>query len=187
MTPARAETELIKLIPQLEKLARIMAPTPDRAEDLAQEALLRVWARLEAGAEIEDLRPYLMTVLRHASHRTRPEGEELTESNAGIAPEDQMIRLACKEVRAAIERLPEPQAELLRPLCNEGATYQELAERFDLPPGTVMSRISRARARLCRELNLPRGRAVTALLDTIPPPSHASGIPSAAAHRDIPA
>lgn len=63
--------ELTSLIPALSRLARILAPSPHQAEDMVQDALLRVWARLQKGGTIDDLRPYLMTTLRNASTNSR--------------------------------------------------------------------------------------------------------------------
>ncbi len=164
------EATLIQLLPQLDRLSRILAPSPDRAEDLAQEALLQVWSRLQKGTDINDLRPYLMTVLRHSSRKAPEAGGiktvALTEQNAGSQPPAQTARLAWQDVQCAIDRLPADQAALLRVLYLRGASYQELAQQFDLPIGTVMSRLARARARLRKELDLPAGHAVAALLDT---------------------
>ncbi|HHI69652.1 MAG TPA: sigma-70 family RNA polymerase sigma factor [Rhodobacteraceae bacterium] len=161
----READSLTDLIPALQRLARILAPTPDQAEDMAQEALLRVWARLQDGASIDDLRPYLMTTLRNASTKPRTQDQELTEQNTpGQAPEV-WSRFACSDVGGALSRLPDDQADLLRPFAIQGASYAELAKTFDLPIGTVMSRISRARAQLRAELDLPKSRAVETLLE----------------------
>ena len=73
--------DLTTLMPALQRLARILAATPDLAEDMAQDALLRVWARLRKGGEIDDLRPYLMTTLRNASTRPPVQDQELTDQN----------------------------------------------------------------------------------------------------------
>ncbi len=169
---AQIEAELVALIPHLRRLARHFAPSPDRAEDMAQEALLQVWARLRAGARIDDLRPYLMTVLRHL--RARPPGQPapgnapattpLTERNAGTVAGNPTAGLACRDVLAAIGRLPADQRALLRLLCLTRLSYQDLAQHFGLPLGTVMSRLSRARARLRRDLDLPARDSVPALL-----------------------
>lgn len=156
---------LTALIPALSRLARILAPTPDRAEDMTQDALLRVWARLQKGGEIEDLRPYLMTTLRNASTKPAQQDQELTEQNAPSHPAEIWDRLACSDVLNALANMPDDLAELLRPLATSGASYSELAEMFDLPIGTVMSRISRARAQLRAELDLPKAHAVEVLLD----------------------
>ena len=166
MTNHATDTQaLTTLMPALTRLARILAPTPDLAEDMAQEALLRVWARLQKGGAIEDLRPYLMTTLRNASTRPPVQDQELTDQNTPSQPAEVWNRFACTDVNDAMSRLPDDQADLLRPLALQGATYAELAETFDLPIGTVMSRISRARAHLRADLDLPKTRAVEVLLE----------------------
>lgn len=155
---------LTALIPALSRLARILAPTPDQAEDMAQEALLKVWARLEKGAAIDDLRPYLMTTLRNASTKPVMQDQELTDQNTPSHPAEIWDRFACADVSLAVDQLPDNQAELLRPLVLYGASYADLAKMFKLPIGTVMSRISRARAQLRAEMGLPKNRAVESLL-----------------------
>jgi len=157
---------LVALMPPVARLARILAPTPEQAEDLAQDALVQVWAQLRRGGDIDDLRPYLMTVLRNANRATRPADQELTENNSPVCGPQFWGRIACENVSNAITSLSRQQRDLLLPLITEGATYKQLAQRFDLPIGTVMSRLARARARLRRELNLPADHAVEALLDT---------------------
>ncbi|MCF6315921.1 MAG: sigma-70 family RNA polymerase sigma factor [Marinosulfonomonas sp.] len=157
--------DLTTLMPALQRLARILAPSPDLAEDMAQDALLRVWARLKKGGEIDDLRPYLMTTLRNASTRPPVQDQELTDQNTPSHPAEIWNRFACADVNGAISRLPDEQAELLRPLAMDGSSYADLAKTFGLPIGTVMSRISRARAHLRTDLELPKAHAVEALLE----------------------
>ncbi len=159
--------ELTALMPALARLARILAPTPDQADDLMQDALLRVWARLQKGGQIDDLRPYLMTTLRNASTKPIQQDQELTEQNAPSHPAEIWDRFACADVITAMASMPDNLADLLRPLAMSGASYDELAKTFDLPIGTVMSRISRARAQLRAELDLPKMRAVEVLLDDL--------------------
>ena len=157
--------DLTTLMPALQRLARILAPTPDLAEDMAQDALLRVWVRLKKGGEIDDLRPYLMTTLRNASTRPPVQDQELTDQNTPSHPAEIWDRFACADVNCAISRLPDEQADLLRPLVMHGSSYADLAKAFDLPIGTVMSRISRARAQLRTDLELPKTHAVETLLE----------------------
>ena len=156
--------ELTSLMPALSRLARILAPTPAHAEDMAQDALLRVWAQLEKGGTIDDLRPYLMTTLRNASTKQPQQTQELTEQNTPSHPAEIWERFACRDVINAIDCIPCDQADLLRPLALAGATYNDLATDFDLPIGTVMSRIARARKQLRTELDLPKSGAVEMLL-----------------------
>lgn len=156
--------ELTALMPALSRLARILAPTPDQAEDMMQDALVRVWARLQKGGQIDDLRPYLMTTLRNASTKPTRQDLELTEQNAPSHPAEIWDRLACSDVISAMANIPNNLADLLHPLALSGASYDDLAKAFDLPIGTVMSRISRGRAQLRAELDLPKRRAVEVLL-----------------------
>ncbi len=156
--------DLIRLMPALKRLARILAPRPDLADDLAQDALLRVLARLNTGAQIDDLRPYLMTTLRNGCTKSAAQDQELTEQNSPSHDGEIWPRFACADVAGAISRLPDEQAALLRLLVLHGASYAELAAAFDLPIGTVMSRISRARAQLRGDLGLPKSSAVEVLL-----------------------
>lgn len=159
------EQELTALMgPLMARARRLCRNNRAEAEDLVQEALLRVWARLQSGAEIDELQPYLMTVLRHARARKGPmaEAEEAAAepATAGAAP----LRMACRDVAAALRRLPPEQAALLNGLMRDGASYAEMAAREGVPVGTVMSRLARARARLRRELELEAGHAVDTLL-----------------------
>ncbi len=156
---------LVSLMVPLARLARIMAPTADQADDLAQEALMQVWARLKQGGTIKDLRPYLMTTLRNASRHIHVPDRELNDANTPSCPPDAHGRIVCRDVCEAMARLPAEQRDLMHPLIRSGTSYKQLAEIHDLPIGTVMSRIARARAGLRRDLDLPTGHAVDVLLD----------------------
>ncbi len=159
-----AAAALARLRPDLLRAARAIARCPDRAEDLAQEALLRVWIRLVAGERIDDLRPYLLTTLRNLARRPpRLLPAELAAPEA--APGNASDRMACREVIAAMGALPAGQATLLAEAALGDGTVAELAARAGLPPGTVASRVSRARASLRARFDLPEAAPVTALLD----------------------
>lgn len=158
--------ELTDLMPALLRAARRMVDGRDAAEDLVQEGLLRVWARLDKGAQIEDLAPYLRATMRNIVRRRRTDAPlELIEEAIPGEPGAAGGRLATADVLAAIDRLPEPQAALLRALMVHEESYEALAARLDLPIGTVMSRLSRARAALRLQMDLPDGRSTDALLD----------------------
>ncbi len=59
-----------------------------------------------------------------------------------------MSRLALAEVQRAIDSLPQEQREVLALVCGEDLTYREAAEVLNVPVGTIMSRLARARKRL---------------------------------------
>ena len=156
---------LVHLMPPARRLAAILTRSPEKADDLAQEALVLVWSQLQGGADIQDLRPYLMTTLRNANRVRRDEHQPLTETNTPGVPGDAFGRMACHEVNSAIADLPANLRDLLNQVVQNGATYQELATSNAIPIGTVMSRLSRARSQLRAELDLPQTHAVEALLD----------------------
>ncbi len=148
--------DLTDLVSDCQRLARILIRNRAQADDLAQEALLKTWSRLAQGAEIDELRPYLMTVLRRdaaragALPRELPLGEtEVMDARAN----DALSRLGWQDVRTALTRLPADQAALLAAVA-DGLSYRQLAAREGVPIGTIMSRLARARAALRTELQL---------------------------------
>lgn len=162
---------LMRLLPDLQKLARILAPDRDSADDLMQDALLQVWRQIDRGAPIGALRPYLMTTLRNASRHPGRSDMPLDQAPPVSEPSSALPRLACAEVLAAIDRLPAEQAALMHAWMDGADSYAMLAKRLDLPVGTVTSRLARARARLRAEFDLPDGAAVVTLVAPDPAPA----------------
>ncbi|MBT0956506.1 sigma-70 family RNA polymerase sigma factor [Alphaproteobacteria bacterium KMM 3653] len=153
------QPDITYLIPRALARARRLANSEAEAEDIAQEALLLVWHQLQRGRPIEALDAYLMVTLRRVAAKAGRgaraagnSGAEVDETPApGLTAED---RETCREVLSAIQDLPEREAVLLSAQLQTGAGQAELAERFNLPPGTVASRLARARARLRRNCAL---------------------------------
>jgi RNA polymerase sigma-70 factor (ECF subfamily) len=156
--------ELLGLIPDLRRLSRRLVRDPDRADDLAQEALLRVWAQMAAGAEIDNLRPYLMESARNLARRPARQGEELNEADMPVIAPEAPGKLAMRDVAAALARLPKAEASMILDVATGSMSYADLAARSGLPLGTVMSRLSRSRARLRKHCGLPKAGPVAALL-----------------------
>ena len=142
--------ELIDVLPLLNRRARKLCDNPTDAADLAQEAALKIWKRYQSGASIADPRAYAMTMLRNIARsewRARHETDELADDMA-CAPPDALRVIACAELRAAIDRLPEDQARLLKLVMTGETSPRILARRIGVRAGTVMSRLSRGRERL---------------------------------------
>ncbi|MCU0911095.1 MAG: sigma-70 family RNA polymerase sigma factor [Rhodobacteraceae bacterium] len=155
--------ELVGLIPDLRRAARAIVRDPDLAEDLVQEALLRVWTRLREGGVVDDLRPYLMTTLRNLARR--PPRLAPAEAAAPETTEPAAAgRIAVREVAAALAAMPPDQARLLLAAASGAGTLAQIAAEAGLPPGTVASRVWRARARLRAAFDLPEDAPVAALL-----------------------
>lgn len=159
-----SSADLARLVPEVIRLSRYLTRDRDLADDAAQEVLLNVWSRLADGAEIDDLRPYLRASLRNRLRRPTRATEELTEANMPAIQPGATARLAARDVLDGIARLPVDQARLLLEFADGDATYADLARRHGLPIGTVMSRISRARARLRADLDLHGDHPVESLV-----------------------
>lgn len=146
-------TDLLQHIPKLMRRARRVSASRSEAEDLVQDTLLQMCRRLSAAADIDDLGAYAMQTLNNRARRrgTTIPTEELEDDMASSNPEA-LARLDCADVLAAIERLPEPQRVLLEFVIDGETSPAEMAKSLDLPLGTVMSRLARARARLRRAL-----------------------------------
>lgn len=138
------------LIPLLRRRARRLTPSQSDAEDLLQDALLRVLQKLEKGQQIDALGPYAMRTLHNQARmrwRGPPPPEELEDDAVAVDPVA-MSRLECADTLQAIDALPPDQADLMRLVCGGETSPAALADQMDVPVGTVMSRLSRARARL---------------------------------------
>ncbi len=142
--------KICTLLPVLRRTALRLTGCPHTAEDLAQETIVKLLQRLQNGPEPDNLRAYSLTTLRNLTRsswrRARPT-EPLTDDVAITLP-DAPDRIELAELRRAITHLPPQQARLMA-LVAEGETSPAvLARQTGQPVGTVMSRLSRARAAL---------------------------------------
>lgn len=136
--------------------------TGDRAdaEDLVQETYAKALKGFGAFAECTNLRAWMFRILRNAFLNSRAglaaqktgylEDEEVNAEGATaheVTPEVLLLRKENEEaVFAALESLPVGFREIIL-LCEvEEMSYREIAQVLDVPLGTVMSRLSRARA-----------------------------------------
>ena len=156
---------LESLLPRLRARARRLSASTEEADDLTQEAALKLWQVLREGREIDALDRYAMTLLHNLARqrwRAARITEDLADDMAQSHP-DAPVRMACHDLAAAIARLPPDHATLMRLVAKGETSPTALARQTGLPPGTVMSRLARARATLRRDLGLPRGAPVSEL------------------------
>lgn len=140
----------------LHRRARRLTRCPDDAADLAQDTALNLWRHRCRGETVENLNAYAMTALGNAARsrwRARRETEELQEDSAAIE-NDPLQGIALTELRAALNRLPAAQALLMQLVIDGETSPADLARITGVPEGTVMSRLSRARQRLRREMEM---------------------------------
>lgn len=146
--------ELEANVPALRRYARALTSNIDRADDLVQDCLERAISRRGLFRPHGPLRPWLFTILtnlhRNARRSEKRRGEHLDADalpDLGT-PAPQHGHLALAELSRAIDALPLEQKETLLLVTLEGMAYAEAANVLDIPLGTLMSRLGRARANL---------------------------------------
>jgi RNA polymerase sigma-70 factor (ECF subfamily) len=136
-------------------VARALTGSPQLAEDLTQETYARVLAkprRLTDGADF----PYLVRALRNVandhgrSEQRRPQvvgevDEDHPNHTTDRNPEDALI---ASEVYTHVNNLPDDFRKVVQAVDVLGLSYGQTARQLRIPPGTVMSRLSRGRSRL---------------------------------------
>jgi RNA polymerase sigma-70 factor (ECF subfamily) len=154
------EDDLESHIRALRRYARALTANPDDADDLVQETLKRALTYLDSGGEIRNMRYYLLTILHHAridhAKRETRGGEHIPFDTCLFLASGpiQSDRMVCSEAMDAVNRLPEEQRAVILLIGFEGLAYQEVADVLQIPIGTVMSRLNRARKNLRKILHL---------------------------------
>lgn len=125
------------------------------AEDLTQEAFLRAWRGRKSFREETSMRGWLCAiaanVVRDDARRRHRRPAEVPQPEWFDVPDvsgDPTQFDALDKLRGALERLPANQREMFLLRERDGLSYAEIAAALGCPVGTVMSGLSRARARL---------------------------------------
>src|SRR5437867_2465170 len=150
------------MLPHLDaahNFARWLLRNEQDAQDVVQEAYLRAFKSF-GGFHGSNGRAWLLTIVRNTSYTllkknravdlTTSFDEEIHASgHESVSPATILEQSEDAElVREAMDELPVEFRELLTLLHLEGLSYKEIADIAQLAPGTVMSRLARARARL---------------------------------------
>ncbi len=135
------------------RYAAWLSRDPTIAEDVVQEAMLRAWKSLDALREDEAAKQWVLTIVRRENaryfERKRLETvdiDNLTPSQSAMLAESSDTDR--DEVRQAIYRLDDDYREPLVLQVLMGHSTKEIAEIMDIKPGTVLTRLHRARIKL---------------------------------------
>jgi RNA polymerase sigma-70 factor (ECF subfamily) len=150
---------LVALLPRLRRYARVLIRDGAFADDLVQDTLERAWARHGQWRPGTDLRAWLFAIMhnrridlaRGDRFVVAPFDDEAPPELPRVAPPASPIEGL--DLQRAFARLSVEHREVLMLVGVEQLSYEEAAHSLGVPIGTVMSRLSRARARLREELD----------------------------------
>jgi RNA polymerase sigma-70 factor, ECF subfamily len=159
MSPSFSD-QLIAVLPRLRRFARGLAGTAAEADDLVQAACERALARahqFQEGTRFDSWMFRIVQTIWIDQLRARDVRREGTEDEGMQIGTDESVRraearISLQEVRAVLRQLPIDQRMALLLVTVDGLSYKEAAEVVDVPVGTIMSRLARARVALAEKL-----------------------------------
>jgi len=148
---------VLPLLPAAYNTARWITGSGPDAEDVVQDAYLRALRHFD-GYGGGDARSWLLRIVRNCAYdwlaarkgpRPVPLGPEADRQEAPASAHDPesaaQAASSVRVIRSAIARLPDDYREVLVLRELEGLSYRAIAEIVQVPIGTIMSRLSRAR------------------------------------------
>jgi RNA polymerase sigma-70 factor (ECF subfamily) len=154
--------EMVALLPRMRRFAHALAGSRDEGDDLVQAACLKALGALhqfEPGTRLDAwmfriIRTGFLDRMRTNARRPTVSDPEALEalSDGGKGARGAEDRMTLARVREHMAGLPEDQRAVLALVAIEGLSYREAADVLDVPVGTVMSRLARARGKLSAAL-----------------------------------
>lgn len=155
--PDSFRDDIAALIPRLRRFAHALCGDREDGDDLVQTACIKALSKSEQFTPGTRLDSWMFRIVqttflddRRRAARRGPVHDPDTEvlSDAGLGAASAEDRLTLARVRTEIAALPPDQRAVIALVALEGCSYKEAAHILEIPVGTVMSRLSRARARL---------------------------------------
>ena len=164
MIPDDVMNDMLRLIepmiPSLRRYARALVGNHAAADDLVQDSLERAVSRWHQRRGDGDARPWMFAILHNlavnqfrqaASRGAHVSIEDTDEATLGLEPVQEQ-KLLYKDAMHKLAALPDEQRSVLLLVAVEDMSYADAAKILNIPVGTVMSRLSRARERLQQEM-----------------------------------
>jgi len=151
--------EITELLPRLRRFAYSLTGSMDEADDLLQNTVERLLTR--EMPQDADLTKWAFRICRNVwidecrakkVRREAAEQPELTDGQVVDGQHRSTKEIEWDRVDAAMSQLPEDQRQIISLVALQGMPYKIVAEILDVPKGTVMSRLARARAALSEAL-----------------------------------
>lgn len=161
MTEATLRSWMVKLGPRLIALSTGICRDHHKAEEIVQEAFVKLWRNPPDAGEIA-FPSWMRRVVTNLSinalqRQKKPQAlPEFSSDQALQSQETSQEEMDAKEdlnrVAHAIERLDPAKRAILVLRAHEQLSYEQIAQHLDIPVGTVMSRLNRARAALIEQM-----------------------------------
>jgi RNA polymerase sigma-70 factor (ECF subfamily) len=158
-TPASGtfEAEILALMPALRRYSRSLARSDADGEDLLQDCVEKALARRAQWRGV-NLRAWLTAIMTNLyrsglRQKGRQDFVDIDASAELPAEEKASDPLERSRLEAALDSLAPESRSILMLVVVEGHSYRDVATMLDIPIGTVMSRLSRARLRLTNLMN----------------------------------
>lgn len=164
---------MVELLPRLRRFSLVLARDLDKADDLVQETCIRALASADQWQPGTRLDSWMYRIAqnlwldRMRANKVRGESVEIDTLHELVGSDGRDIteaRLTLQTVSEHMQMLSAEQQLLITLVSIDGLSYKEVAEALDIPIGTVMSRLARARRALHASLIVE---------DNPPEPGHA--------------
>lgn len=157
---------LVSLTPNLRAFARTLCGSPDQADDLVQETLVKAWKHRASFAPGSNLKAWLFTILRNAYLSERRKRKYEVSDPDGVMAEQLSVRgeqsghMDLIDFSKSFAQLPAEQREALILIGAEGFSYEDAALMCGCAVGTIKSRVNRARVRLAELTGIKDGSEI---------------------------
>ena len=155
---------MVLLMPRLRRFALALTGSRHQADDLVQDTMVRAMGASADATRPNHVEGWMLRIMRNVwvdaqrAKRVRLQHADALrmQSRTECDGEDATIaRFDLRVVDTALRSLPEDQRTVLLLVCVEELSYAQAAAMLDIPIGTVMSRLGRARSTLRRLLREP--------------------------------
>jgi RNA polymerase sigma-70 factor (ECF subfamily) len=148
---------MVEILPRLRRFAYALTRNWDDADDLVQEACARALSRAHLWDPNARLDSWMFRIAQNLwldkirSAKVRGQFSDIEDASEHMDCDGRDVtehRLTLRAVERNLALLPHDQQVVIALVCIEGLAYREAAEVLEVPIGTVMSRLARARSAL---------------------------------------
>lgn len=145
MTKDDFEDQAMALADTMYRVSSMLLRRPQDRQDAMQSCLLRAWQNRHQLRKMDRFKPWLMRILVNECHTLLRKSRSMVLTHIPQRQEAEAPDLALKH---CVEALPLPLREVVALHYMEGWPVAEVSKALGVPPGTVKSRLSRAREQL---------------------------------------